>query len=79
MTLKRRLERLEGLAESDELNFVFITRYDAGDEDLQCKAGETFKVIVFSKPGSPSQVFERLAGETEEELLLRAGAWTGST
>lgn len=81
MPLKRRLERLEtrAAAEADELNFVFITRYDAGDDDPHAARGETYKVIVFGKPGFPSQVFQRLAGETEEELLLRAGAWTGST
>jgi hypothetical protein len=73
MTLKRRLDRLESLAEADELHFVFITHYEAGDDDPQCKAGETFKVIVFSKPGCPAQLFGRLPGETEDELLLRAG------
>jgi hypothetical protein len=76
MTLKRRLERLETLtaAKADELNFVFITHYEAGDDDLHCKAGETVKVIVFSKPGCPSQVFERQPGETEGALLRRAGS-----
>lgn len=76
MTLKRRLERLENraAAEADELNFVFITRYDAGDDDPHAAKGETYKVIVFGKPGFPSQVFERLPGEKEDALLLRAGA-----
>lgn len=29
-------------------------------------------MIVFSKPGCPSRVFERLPRETEDALLLRA-------
>ncbi len=76
MMMKRRLERLEtrAAAVANELNFVFITHYEADDDDPHCKAGETFKVIVFSKPGCPSQVFERLPGETEDALLQRARA-----
>jgi hypothetical protein len=74
MTLKRRLERLEAQvdAKAGELNFVLISHYEAGDDEPHCKAGETFKVIVFSKPGCPSQVIERLPGETEAALLARA-------
>lgn len=76
MTLKRRVNRLEArtAAYADELNFVFITHYEAGDDDAHAAKGETHKVIVFSKPGCPSQVFERLPGETEEALLIRARA-----
>ena len=75
MTLKRRLERLETLtaAKAAEQYIVFVTQYEAGPDDPNCKTGEIYEVIVFSRPGSGSQVFKRLPGETESELLLRAG------
>lgn len=71
MTLKRRLDRLESQASAEEQIFVFITHYEAGDDDAHAAKGETYKVIVLSKPGCPSQVFERLPGETEDALLQR--------
>jgi hypothetical protein len=76
MTLKRRLERLETKADAkaSEQYIVFVTHYEAGPDDLNCRTGEIYEVIVFSRPGSGSQVFKRLPGETESELLLRAGA-----
>ena len=76
MTLKRRLERLETKADAkaSEQYIVFVTHYEAGPDDPNCKTGEIYEVIVFSYPGSGSQVFKRLPGETESELLLRAGA-----
>ena len=76
MTLKRRVERLEtrAQAEAAEQHIVFVTHYEAGPDDPNCKTGEIYEVIVFSSPGSQSQVFKRLPGETENELLLRAGA-----
>ena len=75
MTLKRRLERLEAKldANAGELTFVLITHYEADDDPHTAKR-ETYKVVVFGKPGYPSRGFERLPGETEGELLLRAGA-----
>jgi len=74
MTLKRRLERLETLtaAEAAEQYIVLVTHYEAGPDDPNCKTGEIYEVIVFSRPGSGSQVFKRLPGETEDALLLRA-------
>ena len=76
MTLKRRLERLETKADAKacEQYIVFVTHYAAGPDDPNCKTGEIYEVIVFSRPGSGSQVFKRQPGETEEALLIRAGA-----
>jgi hypothetical protein len=76
MTLKRRLERLETLtaAKAAEQYIVFVTHYEAGPDDPNCKTGEIYEVVVFSYPGSQQEVFKRLPGETESELLLRAGA-----
>jgi hypothetical protein len=76
MTLKRRLERLETLtaAKAAEQHIVFITHYEAGPNDPNCKTGEIYQVIVFSYPVSQSEVFRRLPGETEDDLLARAGA-----
>jgi hypothetical protein len=74
VTLKTRLERLETKADAKagEQHIVFVTLYEAGPDDPNCKTGEVYEVIVFSYPGSQSQVFKRLPGETEDELLLRA-------
>lgn len=76
MTLKQRVERLETRAQAEavEQHIVFVTHHEAGPDDPNCKTGEIYEVIVFSYPGSQSQVFKRLPGETENELLLRAGA-----
>lgn len=80
MTLKRRLERLETLtaAKAAEQYIVFVTHYEAGPDDPNCKTGEIYEVIVFSYPGSESQVFKRQPGETEDAFLLRAGARKGA-
>ena len=74
MTLKRRLERLETKADAKagEQHIVFVTHYEARPDDPNCKTGEIYEVIVFSYPGSGSQVFKRQPGETEAALLLRA-------
>ncbi len=74
MTLRTRLERLETRsgAGAAEQYIVFVTHYEAGPDDPNCKTGEIYEVIVFSRPGSGSQVFKRLPGETEDALLLRA-------
>jgi hypothetical protein len=74
MTLKRRLERLETLtaAEAAEQYIIFVTHYEGGPDDPHTRTGEIYEVIVFSYPGSGSQVFKRLPGETEDALLLRA-------
>jgi hypothetical protein len=76
MTLKRRLERLETLtaAKAAEQYVVLVTHFDAWPDDPNSMRGEIYKVIVFSRPGSGSQVFKRLPGETEGALLARAGA-----
>lgn len=73
------MERLEtrAQAEAAEQHIVFVTHYEAGPDDPNCKTGEVYEVIVFSYPGSQSQVFKRLPGETEDALLLRAGARKG--
>jgi hypothetical protein len=74
MTLRTRLERLETRsgAGAAEKNIVFVTHYEAGPDDPNSKTGEIYEVIVFSYPGSGSQVFKRQPGETEDALLLRA-------
>lgn len=76
MTLKRRLERLETKADTKagEQHIVFVTHYEAGPDDPNCKTGEIYEMVVFSYPASGSLVFKRQPGETEDELLLRAGA-----
>ena len=76
MTLKRRLERLETKADAkaSEQYIVFVTHYEAGPDDPNCRTGQIYEVVVFSYPGSGSQVFKRLPGETEAALLARAGA-----
>jgi hypothetical protein len=76
MTLKRRLERLETLtaAKAAEQYVVLVTHYEAEPDDPNSTKGEIYEVIVFSRPGSGSQVFKRLPGETEDALLQRAGA-----
>ena len=75
MTLKRRVERLETRAEAEaaEQHIVFLTHYEARPDDPNCKTGEIYEVIVFNYPGSQSQVFKRLPGETEDALMHRAG------
>jgi hypothetical protein len=74
MTLKRRIQRLETKADAKagEQYIVFVTHYEAGPDDPNCKTGEIYEVVVFSYPGSGSQVFKRLPGETEDALLFRA-------
>lgn len=81
MTIKRRLARLETLtaAKAAEQHIVFVTHHEAGPDDPNCKTGGIYEVIVFSYPGSQSEVFKRLPGEAEDALLYRAGARIGSS
>ena len=75
MTLKRRLDRLESrLGANAERTIVFVTSYEAGDDDPNVRNAEIYKIIVLSHPGSPAQTFERLSGETEAAFRVRAGA-----
>ncbi len=76
MTLQRRLERLESRinAADDRQLFVLIRSYEAGDGDANAAKGEVCKIVVVGNPGCPPQTFERLPGETEDELRNRASA-----
>lgn len=75
MSLKRRISQLETrLGTADERTIVFITSYEADDDDASASNAEVYKIVVLSHPGSPAQSFERLPGEAEAAFRVRAGA-----